>query len=89
MEEITLEFRLTGSRNRVLTASPSRYLRQQYVCHIPDVTYTNTVSLADWRAGMIDHGLAICEYVFHRFNWERPNLHESKLLMEKAVNRNL
>jgi hypothetical protein len=88
-EDIAMEFRLTETQGRQLRGSPWRMLRPDHICRIPEVTFRRTLPLADWRAGMIDHGLAICEYVFQRFNWDRPNLHESRLMIEKALRRRL
>jgi hypothetical protein len=86
-EDVALRFCLTGTQDRELESYGWHY--RHYMCRIPDVTYAKTLSLGDWRAGMIDHGIAICEHVFHRFNWGEPNLSESRVLMEKAMKRSL
>lgn len=90
-EEVVLRFSLTGIENRPLGSSnPSRHIRpSMHTCHARQITYENCRPLADWRAGLIDHALAICEYVFQRFNWENPNLHESRKLIEKMLERKL
>lgn len=88
-EEITLHFRLTQTQDRVLRASPQRVLYEDYVCRIPEVVFTRTRPLADWRAAPVEHGLDICRFVFQRFNWEHPNLYESRQLIEKAMARRL
>jgi hypothetical protein len=88
-EQVSLQFRFTGTQGRSLRAAQSIYLRNDYVCHIPSVSFEKTLPIADWRSAQMEHGLAIYKDVCNRFNWEEPNLWEARKLMEKAVNRTL
>lgn len=87
-DEVHLWLRFTEMQDRVIT-SQSCLLRGEFICQIPEITYERNLPLIDWRAGMIDHALDICQHIFHRFNWEYPALGASRRLMEKAINRQL
>lgn len=88
-ENITFKLRLMKMQDRMLIFPLNTYQSRDYVCQIPEITYQKTLSLADWCAGMFDHAVEICDHVFQRFNWEQPNLVESRKLMEMAINRKL
>lgn len=98
-QEVTLRFGLLGVNGRHL-GSNDRYLSSSeaerfpdrvsgYFCRIPDVKFEAAHPLIEWRSGLIDHALEICDYIFQRFNWEHPNLAESRKLMEKMFARTL
>ena len=86
-EEVALRFWLTDMKDRQLGSSnPARYMhRGLWVSRTETIKYESVRTLADWRAGLTDHALAICQHVFIRFHWQNPNLAESKKLIEKML----
>lgn len=87
--EVVLRFSLTDMKDRFL-GSPNRARfmpLDRWVSRTETIRYEATHTLADWRAGLIDHAVAICEHVFLRFNWKTPNLAESRKLIEKMLSR--
>lgn len=71
-ETVELRLRVLGSENRKLVTYDSRRLYYPYICKIPDLIQSRAMTLAEWRAGVIDHADELVRDVFHRFNWEQP-----------------
>lgn len=84
-ENVTLQFGLKGMQDRRLSSFSSRHFSPYYSCHLHEIIYKKTLSYADWKAAQLDCSLEICEYVFHRFNWDTPNLAESKKLIQNVM----
>ena len=87
-ENIYLKFKLTGIQNRSLGSfQPGRDIRPGRICRSKQLTFETQKTLAEWRSGIIDHAIEICNYIFLRFNWEEPNLYEARKIMEKMFSR--
>ena len=88
---LTFVMRLLGTQDRRLTTLDPRKvpLWVSYVCRIPEVVVEERHSIADWRAGIVDHAVAMSKEVFARFNWERPNLESARQTIEKTFSRRL
>ena len=90
-EIVRLSFRLTGTENlKLLTTDPQRgSFVTPCVSRMPQIVWQKEYSLAEWSAGLIEHSLEACEYIFHRFNWENPNLSGVRDIIQKMFNRTL
>jgi hypothetical protein len=90
-EEVSFVTRLWGTQDRRLTSLDGRRapLWASYVCRIPDIEVEERHSMADWRAGMVDHAVSLAKEVFLRFNWERPNLEAARQIIQKMFERTL
>jgi len=92
-DDITLTYRLNGMNGRAMgSLNPHRgmhILPACYFCRIDDITYQAKKTFAEWRAGVVDHSLEICKYVFERFNWTDANLSESRKLIVNMLERKL
>jgi hypothetical protein len=89
-ETIRLRFALCGVQGRRLGSTNTfRLLRGDYECAIPEIAYQEQRPLAEWRAGLVDHAMAICKYVLVRFNWDLPNMGAARDLIEKLLARRM
>jgi hypothetical protein len=90
-DDVSVSFRITGTEGRLLQViDSSRFpLRMSYTARIPEIKYEKVLPLADWRAGLVDHAVDICKYVFERFNWTMPNLAASRDVIERMLSRTL
>jgi hypothetical protein len=90
-ENLSVVLRFLGTENRRLTTFDVGRARlwDGYVCRIPQIEVEKRYSLADWRAGVVDHALSVAEYVYLRFNWEAPNLQAARQIIEKTFARKL
>ena len=90
-EEVSLRLRLLGTRERtlVLTDRGRLPLSRRYTARTPEVVYARSMTLAEWRAGVIDWSVDVARHVFERFNWERPNLGAARDLVTKMLGRRL
>jgi hypothetical protein len=61
----------------------------QYTAMMPNITFEKAISLADWRAGLVDHALEVAGFILERFNWLTPNLGACKDAIEKMFSRRL
>jgi len=88
---INLKFRLSGLENRTIASlSGTRMIfRGHYISKIKETEYVTRKSLAEWRAGVVDHSLEICKHIFLRFNWISPNVDVCKDVIEKMFKRML
>ncbi len=88
-DEVSLISRLVGTQDRVLVSlGPSSMpWLERYVCRIPEIFLERRRSLADWRAGLIDHAVEIADEVYQRFNWPDPNLAAARTAIEKTFAR--
>jgi len=90
---ISLVLALLGTQDRQLTSgvyvTTAAPLYDHYICRIPEVTVKRRYSLAEWRAGIVDHALDIADEVYKRFNWMRPNLIAAKDAIERLFARKL
>ena len=71
-EAITFGLQLTGCKGRHLVRY-SYPLSGNYESSIDTIECERTRPLADWRAGLVDHAVAIAMGVFERFNWNDPD----------------
>ncbi len=90
-DEVTLGIRITGTTGRCLVniGPQAMPLANRYTSKMETITYEKARTLADWRAGLLDHAVEICKFVFERFNWERPNLGLCRQTMENLFARKL
>ncbi len=88
-EPIILQFNLHNILHRVISSfDPCRMFDfAQYTCHNENITYNAQKPLIEWKAGIIDNALEICDYVFRMFNWDNPNLRESRIIIEDMLKR--
>jgi len=89
-EQIFMRFHLTGiNRRKIRSSNRLLYFEHLSPCHIDPMPYEASHSYDEWKAGMVDHALEICKYVFQHFNWNTPELGVSKNLIEKMFRREL
>ena len=90
-DDVSFICRLIGTQGRVLvSAGPfTMPLLERYICRIPEVVIERCRSLADWRAGLIDHSIEVAAEVYERFNWSNPNLAAARSSVEKMFARRL
>jgi len=69
-EVVELKLRVLGTERRSIETFDLRRLYGSYVCRIPIVEVCRAMSLAEWRAAVVDHSADIATAVFHQFNWE-------------------
>lgn len=65
--EITIE--LIGTKGRKLWMPGERKLDEDYVCHLPKVSFARTCSARDLLSSAQELALDAAEYIFERFNW--------------------
>ena len=80
-ESISLNFRLLNAEGRALV-SPQGTMPpfDAYACRIPEITVGRRLSLADWRAAILDHAVVITNELYLRFNWPNPNMGAARLV---------
>lgn len=90
-DEVSLVHRLLGTQGRVLVSSGPQAmpLLAAYECRIPEIEIARSHSLADWRAGMLDHCIEFAAEIYQRFNWPNPNLAAARTAVEKMFARRL
>lgn len=71
-EPITLAVTLGGVKGRRLLTLNGNLIGN-YVSDLDRITYSNTRTLADWRAGVVDYSVQAAGYIFERFNWTNWN----------------
>ena len=86
---LTIGVRVYGASGRVLAnIGPSAMpLWQRYEANVNIITYEETKPIAEWRAGLVEHAIQICRYVFERFNWENPNLNLCRSTIDRMFAR--
>lgn len=89
VDEVSLLLALLGTEDRLLVSSGplSMPLFADYVCRIPEIIVKHRRSLADWRAGIVDHAVEIANEVYQRFNWPNPNLDAARAAINKMFAR--
>ena len=90
-DDVSFVCRLLGTQGRVLVSSGpfASPLLAAYECRIPKIEIAQSHSLADWRAGMVDHCIELADEVYQRFNWPNPNLTAARTAVEKMFARKL
>ncbi len=88
-DDVVMRFKLAGIKDRQLSSLTGRGFFGLYACRIPEVTYVAQRPFAEWKAGLVDHALAICRHVLMHFNWESPNVGECRKIIEKMFARRL
>lgn len=66
---ITWKFNLAGTRHRYLADPPNimPYPGQNPMTEEPSVSYRRTLSIEEWRAGLLDHVVEAVRDVFEQF----------------------
>ena len=88
-EEVELRLNLLNVQDLPLGYERfGRAMFPEHVCKAPALHYRKSISLLDWKTGLIDHALDMCKFFLQRFNCEQPNLHEARKLIEDMLSRN-
>jgi hypothetical protein len=45
-----------------------------YTCKMPEIIVEQRLPIAEWRAALTDHAIAMTNEIYLRFNWSTPNL---------------
>jgi hypothetical protein len=69
-EDVSWMFSLSGTRDRQLTDPPNipPYPGQNSTTQEPSVSYRRTLSIEEWRAGLLDHVMEAIRDIFEQFN---------------------
>jgi len=88
-EYISINLRIlnTDGRRLVNSGPDSMPLWADYVCRIPEILVEHRFPIAEWRAAVIEHAVAIANEVYLRFNWTRPNLNAARGAIERTFAR--
>lgn len=91
VDVVTLDLRILGASGRRLTSEEtfSSVLFGECIARIPGVGVTRTLSLAEWRAGIVDHAVEISKQVFLRFNWDSPDVAQAARIAKNLLERRL
>jgi hypothetical protein len=80
-----------GTRNRALVWTdrvfPSGIFQSQYVANRPNLEVTASRSLADWRAGIVDHAIRMATELMSGFSLERPNEEQMRTQISNLFGR--
>lgn len=89
-EDLTFVLCICGTQGRELTTFDTlKAWWGEYSCRMPEIEVQQNHSMADWRAGTVDHAVEITKDVFLRFNWESPNVQAIRETIEKLFARKL
>ena len=85
------DLRILGASGRRLTSEETfgSVLFGECIARIPEVGVTRTLSLAEWRAGIVDHAVEISKQVFLRFNWDSPDVAQAARIAKNLLERRL
>jgi hypothetical protein len=88
-DDVTFSLRIIGTNGRLLVSSGPRAMPffVKYICRIPEITVVRQFPLADWRAGLVDHSIAMAGDIYQRFNWSEPNLEAARTAVVKMFAR--
>ncbi|MCF7811543.1 ATP-binding protein [bacterium] len=85
---IHLCYTLNAMKERSLVAvETQRSLRRGYICKVDEISKAVVKPYSEWKSGLMDSALEICNHVFKLFNWQEPNLHESRNMIENMFKR--
>jgi hypothetical protein len=89
-EYIALLARILNTENRVLVNSwRGMPLWDAYSCRIPVIIIERRLPLAEWRAAVIDHAVAITNEIYLCFNWSQPNTELARNAIQRMFARQL
>jgi len=87
-ELMSLDLRILNADGRVLVnADGALPLWDAYTCRIPEIVIERRFSLAEWRAAVVDHAVAITKEIYLRFNWPQPNLELARNAITRMFSR--
>jgi hypothetical protein len=87
-EYVSFVMRILNTDGRALVnARGSMPLFDTYTCRIPEIVVERRLPLADWRAAVVDHAVAIVNEIYLRFNWPNPNLGLARNAIERTFAR--
>ena len=74
-EDVTWMFSLSGTRDRYLADPPNiaPYPGQNPTTQEPSVSYRRTMSMEEWRAGILDHSVEAIRDIFEQFGAQFVN----------------
>lgn len=90
-EYVSINLRIlnTDGRRLVNSEPDAMPLWGPYICRIPEILVERRFPLAEWRAAVIEHAVAITNEVYVRFNWTRPNLDAARGTIQRTFGRRL
>jgi hypothetical protein len=90
-ESVAMHLRLINTEGRRLVNSGRgmRPLWEPYMCRIPEIVVQRRLSLAEWRAAVVDHAVQMSREIYLRFNWLRPNIELARGTIQRMFARQL
>jgi hypothetical protein len=88
-EGITLTINLSGTRGRILTRREIGFHYQNYKANRPTIEVSASHSLAEWRAGLEDHAVALSKRVFRYFQLNNPDESRIRTQVQNIFQRRL
>lgn len=90
-EYISCIFRITNTMGRRLVKASAAMMppAEDCVCRIPEVVVERRLPMADWRAAIVDHAVAIATEVYVRFNWRGRNAYTIRRAIDRMFARQL
>jgi hypothetical protein len=88
-EQIAFQFRLDGTRGRLLIWSEIGFRHPEYQANRPSIEVHASHSLAEWRVGLEDHALALSREVFAAFHLPDPDDSRIRAQIRKILQRRL
>jgi hypothetical protein len=92
-EMVTLRVTISGTRNRALiwdnNPYPLRPRTSPYIANKPELEVSASTSLADWRAGLVDHAIELAVSVMKGFHFDQPDREQMKSQIENLFARRL
>ncbi len=88
---VRLQMRLHGVQGRhlAMVRGYNTYHSTHYQCNSDIIEYEQKHSLADWRAGVIQHAFELLKYVTKKFNAPDPPYDEVTAAMQRLLSRQL
>jgi hypothetical protein len=86
--DVSLDLRILNTNGRTLVSSwPGTEFWDMYTCRIPEIIVGRRLPLADWRAAVVDHAVAITNEIYLRFNWPQPNINLARDTIQRMFAR--
>ena len=88
-EYMSINLRILNTDGRMLVNSErgAMPLWAPYICRMPEILVERRFPLAEWRAAVVDHAVAMTNDVYLRFNWTRPNLDAARGTIQRTFAR--
>lgn len=80
--------RVLNTDGRVLfNAAGHTSLYEGNTCRIPEISVERRLPIADWRAAVVEHAIAVAKEIFLRFNWREPNEMQIRDIVQRMFAR--